>query len=74
MGNCGGQLGVVDGVDADRGGIGKKDSLEGLRLGLAMVGGGGGGGGGLVVVMAGAGPADAGDAGCEVGWEGDGPV
>jgi len=72
VGDCGGPLGVVGGVDTDRGGVGEEDSLVDFRLGLAM--GGGGGGGGLVVVVAGAGPADAGDAGCEVGWEGDGPV
>jgi len=72
VGDCGGPLGVVDGVDANGGWLGDEDSLKGLRPGLAMAGGGGGEG--LVAVVGSAGPADAGDAGCEVGWEGDGPV
>ena len=64
VGDCCAPLRVVDVVDADCGGVGEEDAVEGfvrLRVGELCVVGNGGGFGGLVAMMSRR-PADAGDA------------
>lgn len=77
VGDCCAPLGGVEGVDSDGGGVGEEDSMERVVVGLRVGGFVGyvlwGVGFGIAVGGRGiGGPADAGDDGCEVGWEDDG--